>query len=140
MVIADGGFQADPDLVGRHITLAPDKLRQRNTQTGRGDGLKMAVAIGAETIGLDKFVSHVLGRDAMINEALWPYPQLDVVCAKSIVVTPDGRRFADERRGSRHFTNAIAALDDPLSATAVFDHTVWEDAKEADIVPPNPST
>ena len=139
VVIADGGFQADPDLVGRHITLSPEKLRQRNTQTGRGDGLKMAVAIGAETIGLDKFYGHVLSRDAMMNEKLWPYPQLDVVCAKSIVVTPDGRRFADEGQGGVYFTNAIAALDDPLSATAVFDHTVWEDAKVADIVPPNPS-
>jgi len=139
VVIADGGFQADRELIGRHITGSPDRVRQRNTETGRGDGLRMAVAAGAQTAGLDKFYGHVLSRDAMENEELWPYPQLDVICAKGIVVTSDGRRFADEGQGGIYVTNAIAALDDPLDATAVFDRSVWEDAKEADIVPPNPS-
>lgn len=139
VVIADGGFQADRELIGRHITQSPDRVRQRNTETGRGDGLRMAVAAGAMTTGLDKFYGHVLSRDALTNENLWPYPQLDVICAKGIVVTTDGQRFADEGQGGIYVTNEIAALDDPLSATAVFDRTVWEDAREADIVPPNPS-
>ena len=139
VVIADGGFQADRDLIGAHITPAPDRVRQRNTETGRGDGLRMAMDAGAAVAGMDKFYGHVLSRDAMTNENLWPYPQLDVICAKGIVVTADGRRFADEGRGGIYMTNAIAGLDDPLSATAVFDRTVWEDARETDIVPPNPS-
>lgn len=139
VIIADGGFQADRELIGHHITGSPDSLRQRNTETGRGDGIRMAIAVGAETVGLDKFYGHVLSRDALTNEHLWPYPQLDVICAKGIVVTTDGRRFADEGQGGIYVTNAIAALDDPLSATVVFDRTVWEDAREADIVPPNPS-
>ena len=139
VVIADGGFQADLDQIGQHITNAPDKIRQRNTQTGRGDGLRMAINVGAATVGLDKFYGHVLSRDALTSEKLWPYPQVDVICAKGIVVTPDGARFADEGQGGIYMANGIASLDDPLSATAVFDRTVWEDAKETDIVPPNPS-
>jgi fumarate reductase flavoprotein subunit len=139
VVIADGGFQADRDLIGQHITAAPDKVRQRNTETGRGDGLRMATDIGAAAVGLDKFYGHVLSRDALNSENLWPYPQLDVICAKGIVVTTDGRRFANEGLGGIYMTNAIAGLADPLSAVAVFDSSVWEDAKEADIVPPNPS-
>lgn len=139
VVVADGGFQADLDLVGQYITAAPDKVRQRNTQTGRGDGLRMAMDIGAATSPLDKFYGHVLSRDAMTSERLWPYPQVDVICAKGIVVTPDGKRFADEGLGGIYVANAIAGLSDPLSATAVFDASVWEDAKESDIVPPNPS-
>ncbi|MEK9645266.1 MAG: FAD-dependent oxidoreductase [Alphaproteobacteria bacterium] len=139
VVVADGGFQANTDLVARHIQPAADRIRQRNTQTGRGDGIRMATAIGAATVGMDKFYGHVLSRDAMTDERLWPYPQLDVLCAKSIVVAPDGRRFADEGNGGVFFANAIVGLDDPLSATAVFDAAGWEDAKTADIVPPNPS-
>ena len=96
-------------------------------------------APGAATVGLDRFYGHVLSRDAMTDDRLWPYPQLDVICAKGIAVTPDGRRFADEGLGGICLTNAIAALDDPLSATAVFDSTVWEDARATDNVPPNPS-
>lgn len=139
VVIADGGFQADRELIGQHITPDPAKVRQRNTETGRGDGLRMAAEIGAALVGLDKFYGHVLSRDAMTNEDLWPYPQLDVICAKGIVVTADGNRFCDEGLGGIYVTNAIATLVDPLSATAVFDSSVWEDAKENDIVPPNPS-
>lgn len=139
VVIADGGFQADLELVGQNITASANKIRQRNTQTGRGDGVRMALEVGAATSPLDKFYGHVLSRDAMSSEKLWPYPQLDVVCAKGIVVTPDGKRFADEGLGGIYMTNAIAQLADPLSATAVFDTSVWEDARESDIVPPNPS-
>ena len=139
VVIADGGFQADRQLIGKHITADPAKIRQRNTQTGRGDGLRMAMEIGAATLGLDKFYGHVLSRDALDNEKLWPYPQVDVICAKGMVVTPDGKRFADEGLGGIYMTNAIAGLADPLSATAVFDSSVWEDARESDIVPPNPA-
>ncbi len=139
VIVADGGFQADVDLVARHISRAAAKLMQRNTGTGRGEGLRMATEIGAATVGLDRFYGHVLSRDAMHDDRLWPYPQLDVICAKGLVVTPDGRRFDDEGRGGIYMTNAIARLDDPLSATAVFDATVWADARDSDNVPPNPS-
>lgn len=139
VVVADGGFQADPVLVGEHITPWPARLQRRNSGTGHGDGLRMAVAVGAATAGLDRFYGHLLSRDAMTNDDLWPYPQVDVVCAKGIAVTPDGRRFADEGLGGIYVANAIAGLADPLSATAVFDAAVWADARETDNVPPNPS-
>ena len=139
VVISDGGFQADTDLLAKHVCGQPDKLYQRNMRTGRGDGLRMAMNLGAATVGLDKFYGHVLSRAAFETENLWPYPQLDVICAKGIVVTPDGRRFCDEGLGGIHLANEIAALPDPLSATAVFDARVWDDALRTDIVPPNPS-
>ena len=138
VVIADGGFQADRERLGRHIAKRPDRIRQRNTETGRGDGLRMAEEAGAATVGLDKFYGHVLSRDVMTNPVLWPYPQVDVICASGIVVGADAKRFTDEGLGGIYLTNAIAGLDDPLSATAIFDATVWEQAKAADLVPPNP--
>ena len=139
VAIADGGFQADRRLLSRHITRRPQDLHQRNMRTGRGDGLRMAVEAGAATTGLDSFYGHVLSRDAFGNEALWPYPQVDVICASGIAVTPDGLRFADEGLGGIYLSNAIAGLDDPLSATAIIDARVWEEARSSDIVPPNPS-
>ncbi len=139
VVLADGGFQADRGLLGRHITPHPDRIRQRNVETGVGDGLRMAEQAGAALVGLDMFYGHVLSRDAMTNEGLWPYPQLDTLCAGAIVVDAGARRFADEGLGGIPLANAIARLDDPLGAVVVFDAEAWEDAKSADIVPPNPS-
>ena len=139
VVIADGGFQANAELVQQHIGCDISQLQRRNAGTGVGDGLKMASAIGAATVGLDSFYGHVLSRDAMTNEKLWPYPQVDLICSTSIVVDRDGQRFADEGLGGIFMANAIARIDDPLSATAIFDSHVWEEAKTTDNVPPNPS-
>ena len=139
VVIADGGFQANEDLVSRHITPRGGDLQRRNAGTGRGDGLSMAMEIGAASAGLETFYGHVLSRDAMNNDQLWPYPQVDLICAQSLVVDRTGRRFADEGQGGIHMANAIARLDEPLSATAIFDASVWEDALTTDNVPPNPS-
>ncbi len=85
------------------------------------------------------FYGHVLSRDAMTDERLWPYPQLDALCAGAVVVDASARRFTDEGLGGIALVNAIARLDDPLGAVVVFDAAAWEDAKSADIVPPNPS-
>lgn len=139
VVIADGGFQADAGLLARHVTPAAGRLMQRNAGTGRGDGLRLAADAGAATVGLESFYGHVLSRDAMTRPGLWPYPQVDVICAKGVVVGPDGRRFADEGLGGIFMANAIARLPDPLSAVAVFDATVWDDARTTDNVPPNPA-
>ena len=139
VVLADGGFQAGREPVGRHITRHPDRIRQRNVETGIGDGLRMAEQAGAALVGLDMFYGHILSRDAMTDEGLWPYPQLDALCAGAVVVDAGARRFAAEGLGGIFMANEIARLDDPLGAVAVFDAPAWEDAKDADIVPPNPN-
>jgi len=139
VIIADGGFQADAELTRRHLGHSSDQVLQRNAGTGRGDGLRMGCELGAATVGLDTFYGHVMCRDALDNDRLWPYPQVDVICAKGMVVTPNGARFADEGLGGVFMANAIARLDDPLSAVAIFDATVWRDARGTDNVPPNPA-
>jgi fumarate reductase flavoprotein subunit len=55
VVIADGGFQGNPELVGQYITRHPDRLKQRGAGTGRGDGLRMAQALGAAVSGTERF-------------------------------------------------------------------------------------
>jgi fumarate reductase flavoprotein subunit len=139
VVIADGGFQGNPDLVKAHIGCRSSDIQRRNAGTGVGDGLRMATEIGAASVGLGVFYGHVLSRDAMSNEKLWPYPQVDLICATSLLVDGKGQRFADEGQGGIYLANAIAKLDNPLSATAIFDAKVWEEARTTDNVPPNPA-
>jgi fumarate reductase flavoprotein subunit len=125
VVIADGGFMASPEMIGRYISPAPDKLNIRSALNVRGEGMLMAQAAGAELAGLGEFYGHLQHRDAMTNENLWPYPTLDAVAQAGMVVGPDGRRFTDEGRGGVPVTNAIARLDDPLSATLIVDQAIW---------------
>ena len=68
----------------------------------------MATEIGAASVGLETFYGHVLSRDAMENDDLWPYPQVDLICAQSLVVDRAGRRFADEGQGGIYLANVDA--------------------------------
>jgi fumarate reductase flavoprotein subunit len=128
VVIADGGFQANMNLLRRFITPAPERLLQRNAKTGLGDGLLMAEAVGAQLRGTDRFYGHVQSIDAMNKPALWPYPVVDHPMCAGIAVNASGKRFANEGLGGVFMANAIAAQDDPLGTFAVFDRRIWETA------------
>ena len=138
VVLADGGFQANLELVRRHICAAPEKLKQRGASTGVGDGLRMAQALGAEITDPDYFYGHVLSRDAFTNPKVWPYPQLDELGMAGIMVDAAGKRFADEGLGGVYLANAIAKRPDPLSTWAIFDEAIWEGPGRDARIPANP--
>jgi len=138
VVLADGGYQGNPELVARYISKHPERLKQRGAGTGCGDGLQMAIAAGAATIGLDRFYGHVLSRDAMTNDSLWPYPYLDSILVAGVVIEGNGRRFVDEGRGGVFVANAIAQLPNPFSAAIIFDQTIWDGPGKAGLIPANP--
>ena len=138
VVIADGGFPGDPELFRRHVGPAPELVLQRHAGTARGDGLRMAEAAGAALTRLDRFYGHLMSRDAMANEGLWPYPQIDAVATAAIVVDGGGRRLLDEGQGGISITNDLARQVDPLCATVICDAPIWESAGRAAQIPPNP--
>jgi fumarate reductase flavoprotein subunit len=139
VVVADGGFQGNLDLVREHISPQPDRLKQRGAATSLGDGLTMAREAGARTTDLGWFYGHVLSRDAMTRDGLWPYPVIDTLAAASMVVDGSGRRFADEGRSGVYLANCIAKLADPLSALVLFDDAIWNEAGKRDLVAINPN-
>lgn len=138
VVIADGGFQGNQELVGEFITRHPDRLKQRGAGTGRGDGLRMARDIGAALVGTNRFYGHVLSIDALTNDQLWPYPYVDALVTAGIVVNAQGERFADEGAGGVFVANMIAQLDDPLSAWVIYDHAIWDGPGKNGLIPANP--
>ncbi|MFT4066529.1 FAD-binding protein [Paraburkholderia sp.] len=138
VIICDGGFQGNLEMLREHVSPAPERLKQRGASTGTGDGLRMAMAVGAATSRLDSFYGHLLSRDAMTNDNLWPYPELDALAVSGILVNAEGTRFADEGRGGIYLANSVARLSDPLSATIVIDATIWATAGRAARIPANP--
>ncbi len=138
VLLADGGFQANHPLLQQHIAPAPESLKQRGAANGTGDGLRMAQAIGAGITALQGFYGHVLARNAMHDDRLWPYPELDLLAAAGIVVGRDGNRVLDEGGRGVYIANAIAGLADPLSTTIIFDSAIWEGPGREARIPPNP--
>lgn len=139
VVIADGGFQGNLDLIGKHICAAPAKIKQRGAATGVGDGMRMAQALGAAVTDLGAFYGHMLSRDSFDNDKVWPYPQLDELGTAGIVVNGQGERFTDEGMGGICVANMIARLADPLSTWAIFDEGIWNGPGKDARIPANPN-
>ncbi|HEY9280149.1 MAG TPA: FAD-dependent oxidoreductase [Eoetvoesiella sp.] len=139
VVIADGGFQCDPDLVRHNISSEPEKILQRNAGSGLGDGVRMAKAAGAKLSSLVGFYGHLQNRKALTDPRLWPLPWMDNVATSAIIVGADAKRFADEGRGGVYLANCVAALPDPLTATVIFDQLIWDGPGKSRFLPPNPN-
>ncbi|MDO8276571.1 MAG: FAD-binding protein [Burkholderiaceae bacterium] len=138
VVIADGGFQANPEMTRGPVTSDPSRVLQRNAATGMGDGMRMARDVGAATSDLRGFYGHVQSRDALNNEKLWPYSWLDFVITAGMIVARDGRRFTDEGQGGVDVANTMAVRDDPLDATVIADQRIWSEQGTFNLLPPNP--
>jgi fumarate reductase flavoprotein subunit len=140
IVLADGGFQGSDAMIGRFIAKQPGKVQRRNAATGMGDGIRMLEEAGAKLVGMKYFYGHLLARDALKREQLWPYPTLDALATASIVVNGRGERFLDEGMGGVYLANALAWSDDPTDAWVVFDDEIWNKAgrTEAGFVSANP--
>jgi fumarate reductase flavoprotein subunit len=138
IVLADGGFQGNAELVAQHLTPSPRSILQRGAGTGYGNALEMASDAGAAHTELEAFYGHIMSRDAMHNPQVWPYPQLDELATAGVLVDTAGRRIADEGLGGVFLSNAIARQADPLGTSIIFDDAVWHTAGRFATIPPNP--
>jgi fumarate reductase flavoprotein subunit len=112
VILADGGFQANAELVHHYIT--SDYLL-RGSENDVGDGLQMGLKVGAASTNLRNFYGHAQVRDAVTNPALWPDPDAGVLGDAGIVVDGHGRRIADEWRGTGQHAAIADALAGPIA-------------------------
>jgi fumarate reductase flavoprotein subunit len=138
VVIADGGFHANSEMVKQHISSKPEELNLRAASSAMGDGLKMALEAGAAATDLGGFYGHLQHRDALVNEQLWPYPSLDAVAVAGVMVGPDGKRLADEGKGGIYLANALAKSVAPLGGWTLFDEAIWQGPGKMPPVAVNP--
>ena len=99
VILASGGFAADPDLVRRHIIKGAGHMRLRAHPWSTGDGFRAALAAGArESAGLDEFY----GRNLPAPPADFP-PERFVEVSQlygryAVAINQNGERYADEAK------------------------------------------
>ena len=108
VVLACGGFEANPEWRARHLGPAWEVAKVRGTRYNTGDGLKMALDIGAQPFG-DWSGAHACEWDLNAPEfgdlaigegySKHSYPY-------SIMLNANGVRFLDEGADIRNFTYA----------------------------------
>ena len=138
VVLADGGFHGNPEMLRKYVTPHPERLKLRGTASGRGDGIRLAQAAGARVVAMEQFYGHLLSADALHNDNLGLFPFLDFLACAGVIVDDRGERFIDEGRGGHAITNALARHGRSL-ATVVFDEAMWNEAGRHFFCPPNPN-
>lgn len=143
VILADGGFKANEALVRRYITRA---YQVRGSSSDTGDGLLMGLDVGAATVNLENFYGHVLVRDALHNDSLWPEPDGGVLGDEGIVVDGYGERLSDEWRGEGLQASIADAMAGPIAWSrtpadcwAIVDDVWWQGAGRAGATPMNPT-
>ena len=75
-ILATGGFSANPELVKQYIGAHADRCKLRGSKQDTGDGLRMALAVGAKAVNLQYFYGHLIARKALTDDRFWPYPSI----------------------------------------------------------------
>jgi fumarate reductase flavoprotein subunit len=129
-ILSTGGFSANKQMVRQYIGPHADQCKLRGSKNCTGDGLRMALAVGAKTVNLQYFYGHLLSRKALTDDRFWPYPRLDSFVDEGILVDRNGNRFIDEGRGDVAVSNELARTSDVTGAALLFDAVTWEAAKD----------
>ena len=108
VVLACGGFEADPEWRTRYLGPGWEIAKVRGTRFNTGDGIKMAIGLGAapygnwsgcHAVGWDKNAPEFgdLAVGDQFQKHSYPF---------SIMVNADGKRFVDEGADFRNYTYA----------------------------------
>jgi fumarate reductase flavoprotein subunit len=130
IILSTGGFSANKELVKKYIGPQADQCKLRGSKQDTGDGLNMALAVGAKAVNLKYFYGHLLTRNALTDDRFWPYPRLDGFVDEGILIDGGGRRFIDEGRGDVAVANDLARSDDVTGAALIFDQASWDAARD----------
>jgi fumarate reductase flavoprotein subunit len=143
-VLSTGGFSANREMLRRYIGANADQCKLRGSKRCTGDGLRLALEVGAKAVNLQYFYGHLLSRKALTDDRFWPYPRLDSFVDEGLLVNRDGNRFVDEGRGDVAVANELARSSDVTGASLIFDYQSWAAAKDDTFSasvrtpPPNP--
>ncbi len=126
VVIADGGFQANPQLVDRYLGPNASKGSLRALETATGDGLTMALELGGSVAGEGRGVyGHILHRNAAFDENFLPYPMFDGLCIMAPMVDNTGLLFQHDAQDGPLITAKMLAAEDPSAYWVVLDEPLW---------------
>jgi succinate dehydrogenase/fumarate reductase flavoprotein subunit len=127
VILASGGFQANPEMMARYFGRWSDRLVLRGNPHSTGDGWHMAQAIGAGTsAAMGSFYGHLLPAPpacVRIDDFI-AYTQYH--SEQGVLVNREGARFTDESLGDETNAQAVARQNEAV-AYLIFDDAVYRE-------------
>lgn len=122
IVVATGGFQANPELMRRYVGPHADEVFLRSTRSSMGRGLQLLLGAGATLTEPSSTVyGHLLSADAALDTRLWPQPTVDAVARRGLLVDRAGRAFGSGADTGIGLVNDMVRAADPSGYSIVFD-------------------
>lgn len=125
VILASGGFHANAEMRTRYLGPKWDLAHARGSRFNTGEGIKMAMDIGAMSYG-NWSGAHSVGGDRYLPDHTEGFQRLSYPFG--IMVNADGKRFVDEGADFRNYTYAKYGkliLDQPGQfAWQIFDQKV----------------
>jgi fumarate reductase flavoprotein subunit len=128
VVVADGGFQGNSEMLSAYVGPNASLSVLRAWPSAVGDGLRMLLPLGAATRGLGRVYGHMVSRDALTDDNLWPYPAMDKLCLTGVLVDRAGVRFGAASQTGVELVTRLARSEDPRGYAVVFDDGLWQTA------------
>lgn len=129
VVVATGGFQANPDLMRQYVGPHADEVFLRSTRSAMGSGMQMLLSAGAALTEPSSAVyGHLLSATAVTEPRLWPQPTVDAVARRGLLVDRAGRAFRPEAESGIGVVNAMVRTDNPSGYTVIFDGRTHDEA------------
>lgn len=142
VVFADGGFQANKEMLTRYVGPHASYALPRCNTGGTGTGLSLLLEQGAAAVGLSRVYGHTLAASATTIRTVWPQPTVDALCLSGLLVDRVGRRYPTLAENGVQLVNELVRTEDPRGFTAIFDQTTWDSYREETPyggVAPNPT-
>ena len=98
VILAAGGFQANPEMVSRYIGPGGNHLVLRGSPYNTGDGIRMALEVGAKIDWMDDFHGGLIhyGYKKYLAEGAMAGMRSMKKYEVAILVNQQGKRFVDE--------------------------------------------
>ncbi|PFO05823.1 tricarballylate dehydrogenase [Bacillus sp. AFS076308] len=103
VILASGGFHANPEMRTRYLGPNWDLAHARGSRFNTGEGIQMALNIGAQAFG-NWSGCHAVGGDRYLPEFTEGFQKLSYPFG--IMVNAEGKRFVDEGADFRNYTYA----------------------------------
>ena len=123
-ILCTGGFQRNKEMLLKYIGPHVDQVPVFSEPGATGDGILMALEVGAATRSMNYMSFNAWPEAACMNEDI-QYLNINPIGVEGIIVNKNGERFCDESLGCNMYGSIMAKLSLDTVGLMVIDEEIY---------------